>query len=122
MIGETVPERSAGRGTNRGHRVGQEIIDAIKQAIVDDWRELGRIVSRSRFVLKAVAASAEAPRAAPPTAATTTAAAGPPATPADPAALPAVLAVLEILGPKLIARTRCLPLGERTSPGASATK
>lgn len=60
LIGETVPERSAGRGTSRGHRVGQQAIDAVEHAIVDDRRELGRVVSRSRFVLEAVAAAAEA--------------------------------------------------------------
>ena len=62
VIGETLPERSSGRGTSRGHRVGQQAIDTIEQAIIDDRRELGRVVSRSRFVLEAVAAAALAAR------------------------------------------------------------
>jgi hypothetical protein len=61
-MGDRLAERPAGRGISRGHRVGQDVIDAIEQAIVEDRRELGRIVSRSRFVLEAVTAAADAAR------------------------------------------------------------
>jgi hypothetical protein len=60
--GEQPPERSPGRGTSRGHRVGQAVIDAVEQAIVVDRRELGRVVSRSGFALEAVAAAASQAR------------------------------------------------------------
>lgn len=51
-----------GRGTSRAHRVGADLIDAIEQAIITDRRELGRVASRSRFVLEAVTAAAETAR------------------------------------------------------------
>jgi hypothetical protein len=59
-VGEQMPDQAAGRGTSRGHRVGQDVIDAIEDAIVADRRVLGRVVSRSRFVLEAVTAAAAA--------------------------------------------------------------
>ena len=57
-IGEHLDKHSTGRGTSRAHRVGAELIAAIEQAIITDRRELGRVVSRSRFVLEAVTAAA----------------------------------------------------------------
>lgn len=60
-IGERLDEHTAGRGTSRAHRVGEEFIDAIEQAIITDRRELGRVVSRSRFVLESVTAAATPP-------------------------------------------------------------
>lgn len=61
-IGERLDEHTAGRGTSRAHRVGEEFIDAVEQAIITDRRELGRVVSRSRFVLESVTAAAAAAR------------------------------------------------------------
>lgn len=61
-IGEQLSERATGRGTSRGHRVGQAVIDAVAQAIIEDRRELGRVVSRSGFAVEAVAAAASQAR------------------------------------------------------------
>jgi hypothetical protein len=57
-ISKRLDKHSRGRGTSRAHRVGDHLISAIEQAIITDRRELGRVVSRSRFVLEAATAAA----------------------------------------------------------------
>lgn len=54
---------AGGRGISKTYPLKQRTIDALEQAIVDDRRDLGRMVSRSGFVQEAVrAAAAEARR------------------------------------------------------------
>jgi hypothetical protein len=52
----------AGRGFSKAFPLQVEVVEALEQAIIDDRRELGRVVSRAGFVREAVTDAAQRAR------------------------------------------------------------
>jgi hypothetical protein len=54
-----VPDPVANRGFSKAFPLQVEVVQALEQAIIDDRRELGRMVSRAGFVREAVTHAAQ---------------------------------------------------------------
>lgn len=57
-----LPEVTPGRGFNQMYPLPVELLEQVKEAIVEDRRQLGRAASRSAFVREAVLVAVEAAR------------------------------------------------------------
>ena len=57
-----LPEVTPGRGFNQMYPLPTELLDKVKEAIIEDRRQLGRASSRSAFVREAVLVAVETAR------------------------------------------------------------
>jgi hypothetical protein len=62
LAASIVQDPVAGRGFSKAFPLQVEVVQALEQAIIDDRRELGRVVSRAGFVREAVTHAAQRAR------------------------------------------------------------